>query len=440
MQHMQFHYEYTQKVNKEHLEQVNQHLQAEIGELKKSLELGYETDYAFLNCPADGKVLERVAQVIGQKREHAPTALVVIGIGGSNLGAMAVHQALNGRFYNQSISSPNVYFADTTDPDYINDIRVLVERELKGGNNIILNVISKSGSTTETIANFHVFLELLKKYKPDNYANYVVATTGEGSKLWSLAEKEGFSTLPIPKKLGGRFSVLSPVGLFPLGMLGVNLVQLLSGAQSIIPLCINEDLLSNPAALSAAVLFLHYQQGYNIHDTFLFSVDLENVGKWYRQLMGESVGKEKNKKGEEVNVGMTPTVSIGSADLHSVAQLYLGGPLDKVTTFITVGKSKNDVAVPEIAELQHLVEHIQGKPLTAIMNAIVQGTQAAYKKRDMPFISIGLPEKNAFYIGQLLQLKMIEIVYLAYLLDVNPFDQPNVELYKKETREILANE
>ena len=235
-----------------------------------------------------------------------------------------------------------------------------------------------------------------------------------------------------------RYSVFSPVGLFPLGLLGINIEHLLDGARSMRNTCIDIDIQNNPAAIGAAVQYQHYKSGKNITDLFLFSNDLESVGKWHRQLMAESLGKEFNKKGERVNIGITPTVSIGSTDLHSMAQLYLGGPHDKFTTFVRVENSTSHINVPRLEGYSELVSGIQEKSLKDIMDAILEGTKSAFRKDGRPFVEITLPDKSEHSIGQFLQFKMIETIYLAYLLDVNPFDQPNVESYKSETRKILA--
>jgi glucose-6-phosphate isomerase len=153
--------------------------------------------------------------------------------------------------------------------------------------------------------------------------------------------------------------------------------------------------------------------------------------------MAESLGKEFNEKGETVNVGLTPVISIGSTDLHSMAQLYLGGPYDKFTTFLSVENSNSHVNVPILKGYSKLVQEVQGKSLESIMNAILEGTKAAFRKGRRPFMEVKLPCKSEYPIGQFLQFKMIETIYLAYLLDVNPFDQPNVESYKDETRKIM---
>jgi glucose-6-phosphate isomerase len=156
--------------------------------------------------------------------------------------------------------------------------------------------------------------------------------------------------------------------------------------------------------------------------------------------MAESIGKEFNKKEERVNIGLTPTVSIGSTDLHSMAQLYLGGPYDKFTTFVRIKKSRSCLKVPSVEGYSELVSEIKGKSLMDIMDATLEGTKAAFRSGKRPFIEITLPDKSEHAIGQLLQLKMMETIFLGKLLNVNPFDQPNVESYKRETRKILAEQ
>jgi len=351
------------------------------------------------------------------------------------LGAKAIHEALNGRYYNELSSCP-VYFLETIDATDMLEVEKLITNILKAGKKILVNVVTKSGTTLETVANFQVVLSLLKIYFPKTYSEYVVVTTDKDSILWNMAEQEQFDRLEIPTLLGGRYSVFSAVGLFPLLFIGIDIDQLLEGAQSMFTRCL-EPVETNPAALSALLLFMHYQSERVIHDTFLFSVELENVGKWYRQLMGESIGKEHNVQGKKVEVGITPTVSVGSIDLHSVAQLYLGGPRERFTTFITIEHFSNDVIVPDLPVFKNSFSWIQNRSFSTLIKAISSGTQKAYQKNNRPFCSILLPEKDEYSLGQLLQMKMLEIVYLAHLLEINPFDQPHVELYKKETHQIL---
>jgi glucose-6-phosphate isomerase len=160
------------------------------------------------------------------------------------------------------------------------------------------------------------------------------------------------------------------------------------------------------------------------------------VGKWYRQLMGESIGKDHKRSGKKKLTGITPTVAVGSTDLHSMVQLYLGGPHDKFTTFVTV-PTKNSIKLPHWKQYDPLVKDIQGKNMGTLMGAILKGVKTAYANQQRPFCEIKLPAKDEYSIGALLQFKMIEMMYLGALLNVNPFDQENVEAYKKETRRIL---
>lgn len=221
-------------------------------------------------------------------------------------------------------------------------------------------------------------------------------------------------------------------------ILDIDITSLLAGAQQGFVLSTHEDVDHNPAALSALLISMLYKRGCMLHDIFIFSVELESLGKWYRQLTAESIGKKYNNNDELVNIGITPTVSIGSTDLHSVVQLYLAGPYNRFTTFITTDKSKVELVLPHYEEFEALVENIQKKSYSSIMNAILKGTQTAYRHDNRPFITIHIPEKSAYCLGQLMQIKMIEIMYLGFLMNINPFDQPNVEEYKKETRKIIA--
>ena len=403
--------------------------------MKKALEKGYNDDHASIYLPSDEEGLVTIKKVIAEKSKLKPAAIIVVGIGGSNLGTIAVQEAVFGKLYNQLTTGTKIFYADTVDTDTINDIRLIIEPLLKKGKRVILNAVSKSGGTTETIANFEVLLHIIKKYDK-NYRDSVVITTNKDSKFELLAKKNKFSTLEIPVLVGGRDSVLSAVGLFPLGLIGIDIDELVRGAKDIQELTLSSKAINNPAAISAINLFLAHKQKITIHDHFVFSNDLESVGKWYRQLMGESIGKEFNLKKKRVFAGITPTVSIGSTDLHSMAQLYLGGPYDKITTFISINP-RSDLKLPTMKAYDALVPKIQGRSLQELMDAILQGVKNAFKKGKRPYMEIELGDKSEYSIGMLLQLKMFEIVYLADLMGVNPFNQPNVESYKIETKKIL---
>jgi len=413
------------------LKPLEEHLNEEIGRISAAWASGYDTEYASLTLPSDQDLLSRVSRLAENKKGLDPAMVIVAGIGGSNLGTLALMQALG-------IGNELLYCADTVDAPYIARLKEKADQHLQEGRQVIVIVISKSGSTTETIANAQVFVSLLKKHRAD-YHNYVVIISDDHSPLAEVAHEHSFSYLAIPKHVGGRYSVFSAVGLFPLALLGVDIEALRKGAQSMKEPCTALELARNPSALSAATLYQLYQKEFRIHDTFVIGHALFGIAQWYRQLMAESIGKSENKQGQMVHVGITPTTSIGSVDLHSVAQLYLAGPNIQSTTFISVA-NKQDVSVPSDTAFDNLVPMIQNRTLNQIMNAITKGVQKAYMHANRPFMTIELPEISAYHCGQLLQMKMVEIMYLGFLFDINPFNQPQVEWYKKETRKMLSHE
>lgn len=425
-------------IQQDEIESIEYMFKKEIQNIIDASNKGYASNYASINLPFDNEALKKVKELVDKKRDLNPSYLVVVGIGGSNLGTIAVQEAVLGKLYNQKSSSLKILYADTVDSNLLQDIIDIIEPILQDGGNVILNAVSKSGGTTETIANFQVLIEIIKKYKPE-FEKYIVITSDRDSKFWNIAVDKGFDVLEIPKKVGGRFSVFSPVGLFPLGLLNINVEALLDGARYMRDQCVQFDIMKNPAALSAVLIYIHSKQKKNIHDLFLFNNDLESIGKWYRQLMGESIGKEYDLENNQVFNGITPTVSIGSTDLHSMAQLYLGGPYDKFTTFVHVDTNRSNVCIPNNQDYMNLVENIQDRPIYEVMNAILKGVQKAFEKGKRPFIDIILPDTSEKTVGQFLQFKMMEMMYLGYLMQVNPFDQPNVEAYKVETKELLKN-
>jgi glucose-6-phosphate isomerase len=419
-----------------HIKYLEKKLQKEINSMNKIASNGYIDDRASINLPFDIENLEKVKKLAFEKQKFNPKYILVVGIGGSNLGTIAIQEAILGKLYNSMNPNIKIFYLDNVDSDKIANIISIIEPDLKKGENMIINAVSKSGGTTETIANFETILEVLKKYKK-NYDRYVVVTTDKNSNFWKLSIDEGFDLLEIPKKIGGRFSVFSPAGLFPLYMTGINVDSLLNGARYIRDKCLNSNIKENPAALSASLIYQQRINGIRINDMFIFSSDFESIGKWYRQLIGESIGKTYNNENEKILEGITPTISIGSIDLHSVGQLYLGGPYDKFTTFIYIEKNKEAVNIPNDPKYSILVKGIQSKSLKHIMNSIYEGVKIAYKKGKRPFMEIILPDKSEESIGQFIQFKEMEIMYLGFLMNINPFNQPNVESYKIETKKIL---
>jgi glucose-6-phosphate isomerase len=388
--------------------------------------------------PKDTELIMRVKSVIGEKiKNQLPKYIVVVGIGGSNLGTKAVYDAMYG-YYDilENKRRPTMIFLDTVDALFLQKTETLLKHEVTNVDDILIFVISKSGGTTETTANIEILISALKPTLP-NIIERIVAISDERALLHSQAEAAGVVTLTLPDKVGGRYSVLSAVGLAPLFACGMDIDALMGGASDMEDACLSTSLEENPAFRSAIALFTNMRTGHTIHDTFVFAPSLESLGKWYRQLTGESVGKEKDLDGNIVHKGITPTVSVGSTDLHSVGQLYLGGPKDKITSFVSLENYATDIPVPSERVFPELVTMIQGKSIKNITEAILLGVKESYRKNEVPFMSIVLENISEKSLGAFFQWKMMEIIYLGKLLNVNPFDQPNVESYKIETKAIL---
>jgi glucose-6-phosphate isomerase len=432
-----FSYEYSGLDQKETHEQFNR-LGEEHERICSAWNTGYDSVYASINLSNDRQLAQNVKNLAAQKLSYNPEMVIVIGIGGSSLGTRAVHEAINGTLYNEISKRPRLYFVESIDSDYTTIVLKLAEQVLHAGKTIIVTIVTKSGTTTETIVNGALFVDLLQKFYGDSHTKYVVAITDLNSKLYHAARKAGYDVLEIPENVGGRFSVLSAVGLFPLALVGIDIDKLIDGARSVGELVCSQPIEHNDSARNAVIKYVHYvRDRININDMFIFSLNWAALGHWYRQLMGESIGKMHDRTGKVVERGITPTVSIGTIDLHSVGQLYLGGPRDKFITFV-YAQERTSLVEPQLELFSSLVPHVAGKTLSHIKRAIFDGVIKAYSDQQRPFVVCEIAQSDEYEIGKFLQMYMFEMIYLGYLLQVNPFDQPQVELYKTETRKILA--
>ncbi len=366
---------------------------------------GYHDQAGFINLPIDKKFLREAIEVKESKVSRNLKYILVIGIGGSDLGTKAIYEGLYGQLdYLNRKRYPKILFIETNNKEQLIDLKNFLGKQVKKSSEILINVVSKSGETVETINDFNFVYTLLKK-KFKNIEDRIVVTSSFGSKLFNFALENGIETLTIPQNVGGRFSVFSSVGLFPLLACKVNINKFLSGGRMANKK--NLVLKNSPAAISASLIYLNLKSGKNVYDSFIFNPALESLGKWYRQVIAESVGKNKTIK-------IIPTISIGSTDLHSLGQLYLSGPKNRFTCFVSTMAKKRDA-----------------------VEAILKGVKASYKKRGLAFMEIELKAITPQELGEFMEFKMIETILLAKLLGVNAFNQPAVELYKKETRKVL---
>lgn len=403
-----------------------------LNEIAKDSTYSYPESSIYL--PSDYEIVKQILRLVKKKKTRALKYIFLCGIGGSNLGTKALYESWYLLFDNLDGHKPKIIFVDTVNSQQMLHTLSLVA-QVKRVNDFLLIGVTKSGTTTETVTNIEILTnKFSEKFGKRNVYKRMLFITDEGSILWKEGEKKKISLISIPKKVGGRFSVFSAVGLLPLELVDISSDELLARARGMREWCLHSDLNDNPAFASATIIMYHLKKGKNISNTFFFNTELESVGKWYRQLVGESLGKKVNNKGEEVYEGITPINSVGSTDLHSVAQLYLGGPKDKITTFVKM--SYNDSPTVPNPQIFSLLKNLEEKSMEEIMDAIYEGTKRAYINEKLPFIEVII--ENLYDVAAFMQFKMIEVMLLGYLLDENTFNQPSVELYKEETKKILG--
>lgn len=391
----------------------------------------YEHPEEVLRIPHDPAIFADAERMIARLWTNQLKYIVLVGIGGSNLGTKAVYDALAAPLGRDTF--PKIIFLDTVSEAILSDARRVLERDVRYKEEIVINLVSKSGTTTESLYNFSWIYSALLPHIED-LSSRVFVTTDHDSALWKAAEKEGIATLPIPRNVGGRFSVFSHVGLVPLALSGVDIAEFVRGGRAALEDVGGEH---DTAFTAAFALREAMRGGASILDLWYFDPSLESAGKWCRQLYAESLGKELDRSGRTVRTGFTPTVSIGSTDLHSVAQLNFGGPKDKVTV-LTRFSEKGNRPPKNVAPFSLLGGTLLSHAPKDVLGAIYAGVREAYRKHELPLLELELPPVSSYALGLHMEWHMLVVIYLARLMNVNAFDQPNVEDYKTVTREILS--
>jgi len=366
---------------------------------------------------------------------------VVLGIGGSALGNIALQSALNHPFYNQlnTESLPRLHVLDNVDPDLISGIIDILPLE-----KTFFNVITKSGSTAETVSQFLIF----KKLVTDNIGKsaykrqFLITTDPEKGFLRKIADDDKIKSLPIPPDVGGRFSVLSAVGLLSAAVCGINIKELILGARKMDELLSkNSDIYSNPALMYSVI---HY-----IMDVIKkkpmavmipYAQGLKDFADWYRQLLAESLGKKLDRSGNTVHTGTTPIKALGATDQHSQIQLYAEGPFDKILTFIGVKKFNQDIKIPPAYKEYPEISYLGGQNMSKLIQSEQISTETALAKARRPSITITLDEINPRTIGALIYLFEYHIAISGEMYNINAFDQPGVEEGKNLTYAMMGRE
>ncbi|KAF2957279.1 glucose-6-phosphate isomerase [Thermotoga sp. Ku-13t] len=362
---------------------------------------------------------------------------VVIGIGGSSLGAAALANALKPFDWNYLSKSERggylrIFFLENVDPDYT--ASVLDRIDLKA---TIFNVVSKSGSTTECLAHYQIVRGLLEVRGLKVSEHVVFTTDPKKGLLRRIAEREKIVALDIPPELGGRFSVLSPVGLLPAMAIGVDIKALIDGAKDAYTKCVVLDVWKNPAAMMAACHYLHKVKGRRISVMMPYSNRLYTLADWFRQLWAESLGKKYSLNGEVVHEGLTPIKALGVVDQHSQLQLYNEGPDDKTITFLEVEKFDRNVLIPSIHDDEE-ISYLGGKRLSDLLRSELFGTERSLAFNGRPSMRVIFPTIDAYNLGQFFMYYEFTTTLMGKLLKINPFDQPGVELGKQITYSLMG--
>jgi len=358
---------------------------------------------------------------------------VVLGIGGSALGPIAVFNALKHLHYNdlpdEKRGGPKFYVEDNVDPE-----RMAALLDVINIKETCFNVITKSGSTSETMSQYLIIWDILTKVLGDNAKEHLIATTSEEKgNLIKLAKKEGLKTFFIPEGVGGRFSELCPVGLFPAAVLGIDIKAMLKGAEYMDKKCGSPELKNNPAMAFALTQYLAFNAGKNVSVMMPYADSLRYMADWYCQLWAESLGKEVKKDGTKANVGQTPVKSLGVTDQHSQVQLYTEGPFDKVVTFIAVDKYRGTFPIPMGCEEFPNVNFLCGHTMNELISTEMKATEYALTVKKRMNNMIYLPEVNEFTLGELMFMLELATAYIGEMFNIDTYNQPGVEGGKNAT-------
>ncbi|MEG0017889.1 MAG: glucose-6-phosphate isomerase [Hydrogenoanaerobacterium sp.] len=384
----------------------------------------------WLNLPKDydkeefGRIKKAAAKI-----KSDSDILIVIGIGGSYLGARAAIELLRSPFYNNiKKDTPQIFFAgNNINPTYLNELLSICE-----GKDISINVISKSGTTTEPALAFRIFRELLeKKYGADGAKGRIYCTTDKfRGTLKQLCNEQGYEAFAIADDIGGRYSVLTAVGLLPIAVAGADIDAIMAGAAQAVDELNNDDVASNDCYRYAALRQALYRKGKKIEMLVSYEPAFTMMSEWFKQLFGESEGKE--------NKGIFPAAATFSTDLHSMGQYIQQGERILFETVVDIKKPKTDLFIEKDAANADGLNFLSGQNMSVVNRKALEGTILAHTEGGVPNIVLELPEINEHEFGYMVYFFEKACAISGYVLDVNPFDQPGVESYKKNMFALLG--
>jgi glucose-6-phosphate isomerase len=400
--------------------------------LKDLLEQSDSEKLGFLTLPDNIELVEEISTYTNAIKNRYES-YVHIGIGGSALGPIALQNSLLDSYYNLE-NKPKMFFPDNVDPDWLNDLLQHIDVS-----KTLFHIVSKSGGTAETAATMLYFVKYLKKELGDHfYKNLLFTTDPVDGLLNQIAREYPIKCFRIPPNVGGRFSVLTAVGLISASIAGIDIKELMEGAGTMAQICREDNLQENPAFIYAAIHYLYMKKGKNISVMMPYSNKIRDLADWYRQLWAESLGKRTDLDGKTVATGQTPVKALGTTDQHSQVQLYVEGPNDKITTFLEVENFKINEEIENHFEYIPEFDYLSGKTLGELINHEKRATEIALTNNQKPNITIKFPEVNAKTIGQFFMLLETATAFTGGLLNINTFNQPGVEEGKIATYALMG--
>ena len=409
--------------------EINEATASALDALSGFKKLSDQGTYGFPQLPRQTETVRSIFEYAKDLRGGHDTVCVV-GIGGSALGAWALDCALHGPHPVQSKAHPRLVVLDNVDP-------VFTSAALDSMNpkKTHVVVIAKSGSTAETIATFLIVQDWMTAKLGKKAAQRISVVTSEGrGDLKKLATAEKYTTFHLPDNVGGRFSVLSAVGLLPAALTEIDIRKVIKGAAAMTELSWQPNLQQNIALRSALLHYLVWtKRNKTIQVAFPYSNQLWGTAFWFRQLWAESLGKARNRKGDVVNVGQTPVAALGTTDQHSQVQLYMEGPNDKVFTFWAVNKFASQGKIPKTKTGFESFDYLAGQSLSKLIDAERRSTAAALSENGRPNCTVALDRVDEEHMGAFLQMMEFQTAFTGELLNIDAFDQEGVELGKKFT-------
>lgn len=392
-------------------------------ELKAGGKIGFFTQHEM-----DAKPIKKYAAKVREKYEN----FVVLGIGGSALGTIAVNQAINHSFSplltkRKRNGYPRLFVADNIDPDQFEELLKTLDPK-----KTLFNVISKSGTTAETMSQFMIVFDMLNRTLKGKWKKKVVVTTDPAKGiLREVVNEFKLDSFEVPANVGGRFSVFSAVGLLPLACAGIDIDGLLAGAARMAERCNDAELMNNPAYLFASLMYLSdTTRNKPMLVMMPYSSKMYGIADWFRQLWAESLGKRYDLQKKEVHTGQTPIKALGATDQHSQVQLYVEGPNDKAFCFLQVENFKTTTEIPHVLEDKPELAYLAGHSLNELIKTELEGTQYALTVHNRPNMVVRLPELSPYTLGQVIYLFEHATAFAGGLYNVDPFDQPGVEFGK----------